>query len=148
MANPQTSGSGAAATAMAPIATAAASQTKVSDTTIPQANEQQKEEAIYGAFLLGWLIKELRSRIRIAYQQSKTGEVAHGFGVQLASQWRALFSRIADLHHTTFPNSLTAQTLYDPPILPYLHPTDAPDYAEIGIREESRNGAPMLEKFA
>jgi hypothetical protein len=106
-----------------------------------------REAAIHDAFLLGWLLMELRSRVRVAYAQCEAPNPPKGFGLELASQWRALFSRIADLHHTKFADGSTAETLYEPPTLDYLHPKDAPDYADIGIRCEVANGAPFLHQF-
>jgi hypothetical protein len=112
-------------------------------------NPGPKDQALYAAFLIGWLIVELRSRLEVAYAQPAAPSSAPSFSVELASQWRALFSRIADLQQTAFPEGKTANTVYQPPNLPYLHPNDAPDYADVGIQAlKSANGAPMLQNFA
>ena len=69
-----------------------------------------KKDAIHSAFLLGWLIMELRSRFEVQLKAPSSSG-----GLHLASQWRALFTRVADLQSKTFPNAITAKTLYDPP---------------------------------
>jgi hypothetical protein len=133
------------------------SNTQTSNTGSSKA--PSKKDAIHSAFLLGWLIMELRSRFEVQLKAPSSSG-----GLHLASQWRALFTRVADLQSTTFPNAITAKTLYDPPRVPYLHPNDtnttdaipptqndskpAADYADIGICTAFRNGEPILKQFA
>src|SRR4051794_40542254 len=111
----------------------------VAPSVISPVSNPEMHDALHGAFLLGWLIMELRSRIKVAYAQCAAPNPRKGFGIQLASQWRALFSRIADEQHQTFPNGVTAKTLYAPPSVPYLHPEEMPDYADIGLQVKSEN---------
>jgi hypothetical protein len=95
------------------------------------------------AFMLGWEVVELRSRVAIALD-----EPVH-FGLRLASSWRASFNRIAALQRKAFPASATAQTLYDPPSpegLPYLYPPES-DYANVGICGSDTDGAAILGNF-
>jgi hypothetical protein len=119
------------------------------ETKMPAAQPPlNRQGAIHNAFLLGWLLMELRSRIQVGYQQCQLPNPPKGLGQQLAASWRTLFSRIVDLHHEQFPAGTTGGTLYDPPREPYLHPDEAPDYADIGIASAERDGAPVLAAFA
>jgi hypothetical protein len=95
------------------------------------------------AFMLGWKIVELRSRIEIGLSE------LNDEGLQFASIWRALLSRISMLQLKAFPSNSTASTLYDPPpkeVLPYLYPNE-PDYANIGISQNNPNGEQILANF-
>ncbi|MBV9231871.1 MAG: hypothetical protein JOZ18_21355 [Chloroflexi bacterium] len=61
-------------------------------------------------------------------------QIEQSDSIWLASQWRALFSRIAAVQNKRFPNCSTANSVYDPPDhtqLTYLYPT--PDSANVGI---------------
>ncbi len=101
------------------------------------------EQAIYDAFMLGWLIVELKSRIQIARFDP------NDFTLQLASMWRSIVNRISVLQMKAFPDSSTANTLYNPPGkegLPYLYPP-APDYGNIGISQKNNAGTDILENF-
>lgn len=93
---------------------------------------------INDAFMLGWEIVELQSRIRIGLTKINENSL------QVASIWRAIFNRIAVLQVKAFPLSSTTETLYEPPpkeSLPYLYHPD-PDYANVGISD-----LPTLSKF-
>lgn len=100
--------------------------------------EYDHGSCINDAFMLGWEIVELQSRIRIGLTRINENSL------QVASIWRAIFNRIAVLQVKAFPLSSTAETLYEPPSkesLPYLyHPN--PDYANVGISD-----LPTLAKF-
>src|SRR4051794_14070860 len=79
------------------------------------------DEVMHDAFMLGWQIVELKSRIRIALYEEDH------FNLRLASNWRSIINRIAVLQIKAFPESSTARTLYEPPSkesLPYLYPPE------------------------
>jgi hypothetical protein len=106
--------------------------------------------AVNDAFLLGWKIVELRTRIQIAADlvlaaQSATQarqdpgpyERELGDSFWLSSVWHATFGEIATRHFGAFPKGTTLHTFYEPaqgwkPLLPYLY-GDAVDYADIGV---------------
>jgi hypothetical protein len=102
-----------------------------------------KDTAMHNAFMLGWGIVELKSRIL------KANDEIIDSGLRLASVWRAIFSRLASLQNQVFPRCSTAQTLYQPPSkesLPYLYPPE-PDYANLGIRAGNAQGTAILSDF-
>src|SRR3989442_6982756 len=66
--------------------------------------------ALHYAFMLGWAIVELSSRIKMATAEPEKS------GLQLSSVWRATFYKIAGMQDKTFPAGPTASTLYE------LHP--------------------------
>lgn len=102
-------------------------------------------ESIHSAFMLGWQIFELRSRIGISAieatansdnsmatsvnsGQAQTDTAAQmesaalqqsmmqmNDSLRLASRWRAMFGRIVALHCKVFPTSNAVKTLYIPP---------------------------------
>src|ERR1043165_2245897 len=84
-------------------------QTEPTVPTEPAPATTSHEEIIHEAFILGWQIVELKSRIRIALM-----EPVH-YGLRLASTWRGIFNRITTLQIKAFPECTTAETLYDPP---------------------------------
>jgi hypothetical protein len=124
------------------------------------------------AFILGWSLVELRSRVQMAALDDKklpsTAKGSDGNGgpdpvnpVQLvkgmndrllrASRMRTGFNSIVVLQRAKFPSSVTVDTLYDPPDekeLPYLYPP-APDYANIGINPLGieEDGRPVWADF-
>jgi hypothetical protein len=101
-----------------------------------------REAALHDAFMLGWAIVELKSRLETALIKTS------GSGLRLASVWRASFNRIAALQLRAFPECSTAQTLYEPPgktDLPYLYAPE-PDYANVGIVGTDKEG-PILKDF-
>lgn len=102
-----------------------------------------REAALHDAFMLGWSIVELASRIQMARAEPEKS------GLQLSSVWRATFNRIAGMQCKTFPACTTAMTLYEPPgkeSLPYLYPPE-PDYANVGIKSMDACGANLLANF-
>src|ERR1700674_4789926 len=97
----------------------------------PVTPDPLRNMALHDAFMLGWAIVELRSRIQMALAEPQRP------GLQLSSVWRASFNRIAGMQSKTFPTCTTALTLYEPPgkeSLPYLYPPE-PDYANVGIKD-------------
>jgi hypothetical protein len=132
-----------------PAAPAAPAETGAQD----KSDEQSKDVILHNAFLLGWGLVELKSRLLIALDKTEDavaqnpkapawqgGHAANsdGYsdpGVRLASVWRSIFGRLALLQSSAFPECTTALTLYEPPgpeDLPYVY-KPSPDYANIGI---------------
>jgi hypothetical protein len=83
--------------------------------------------AVYDAFMLGWGIVELKSRMQAARYKPEHS------GLRLASVWRASFNRIAALQVKVFKTNSTVNTLYAPPgpdKLGYLYPPEK-DYSNV-----------------
>jgi hypothetical protein len=115
------------------------------------------DEALHDAFMLGWSIVELRSRVQIASDKSadpdnqpnNPNNNPNDSSLRLVSVWRAIFFRIGGLQSKVFPECTVAKTLYEPPSkdgLPYLYPPE-PDYADVGISARDKEGRIILEKF-
>jgi hypothetical protein len=116
---------------------------KPSPESSPAISGLAREAALHDAFMLGWSIVELASRIQMARAEPEKS------GLQLSSVWRATFNRIAGMQCKTFPACTTALTLYEPPgkeSLPYLYPPE-PDYANVGIKTMDACGANLLANF-
>jgi hypothetical protein len=110
----------------------------------PAAPNPSRDVALHDAFMLGWAIVELGSRIQMALAEPEKS------GLQLSSVWRATFNKIAGMQLKTFPQCTTASTLYEPPAkesLPYLYPPE-PDYANVGIKGTNAGGVTILDSFA
>jgi hypothetical protein len=104
---------------------------------------RDRKEILNDAFMLGWLLVELKSRIQIALVHKNES------GILQSSIWRSIVNKIALMQAKAFPNCTTAATLYEPPssdALPYLYPPE-PDYANIGIPEKDGTGNAILKEF-
>ncbi len=127
------------------------------DQGVPMDPVQAKAAAVlHDAFMLGWSIVELQSRVKIAradVELQSCVKVAcaepDDSRLRLASMWRAIFNRVAGLQNKAFPNGVTENTLYEPPkegSLPYLYPQET-DYADIGIPATDTEGKAVLSNY-
>jgi hypothetical protein len=96
------------------------------------------------AFMLGWKIVELRSRINMACNLVNAGKPAAKDPFWLASVWHGIFMEIATMQMTAFQDQTTQGTFYEPnagwqKLLGYLYPV-AP-----AVAPEAGAGAGILQ---